>query len=36
MDSDEDDVALPEFLAGDDEAAEADTSDDPAVLVAAE
>ena len=34
--SDEDDVALPEFLAGDDEAAEADTSDDPAVLVAAE
>ena len=36
VDSDEDDVALPEFLAGDDEAAEADTSDDPAVLVAAE
>ena len=32
----EDDVALPEFLAGDDEAGEAETIGDPVVLVAAE
>ena len=33
---DEPDVALPDFLAGDDEAPEAGTGEDPAVLVAAE
>ena len=33
---DEDDVALPEFLAGDGEDLAADTADDPATLVAAE
>ncbi|MDH0871655.1 chromosome partitioning protein ParB, partial [Agrobacterium pusense] len=36
VDSDEDDVALPEFLAGDDDAGATDATDDPAVLVAAE
>ncbi|KAB2676678.1 ParB/RepB/Spo0J family partition protein [Brucella tritici] len=36
VDSDEDDVALPEFLVGDEEAGAADATDDPAVLVAAE